>query len=79
METTLCPSSCINDHISGKSQVLSSLIVFNKLRETTLCRAVARLENETRQVSSAEGASRWGIWEHAPQKILKSRGSEMLL
>ena len=36
METTLCPSSCINDHISGKSQVLSSLIVFNKLRETTL-------------------------------------------
>ena len=44
-----------------------------------ICRAVARLENETRQVSSAEGASRWGIWGHAPQKILKSRGSEMLL
>ena len=42
-------------------------------------RAVARLQNKTRQVSSAEGASRkGGVWGHAPQKILNSRGSEML-
>ena len=30
------------------------------------CRAVARLQNKTRQVSSAEGASRYGGWGHAP-------------
>ena len=50
-----------------------------------LLRAVARLQDKTRQVSSTEGSSRKGVQSGhaphppAPQKILKSRGSEMLL
>ena len=42
-------------------------------------RAVARFQKQTRQVSSAEGASRkGGLGACPPQKILKFRGSELL-
>ena len=42
-------------------------------------RAVARLQNKTRQILSAEGTSRRGdLGAGPPQKIFKSRGSEML-
>ena len=42
-------------------------------------RAVAKLQNKTRQVSSAKGASRSReAWGHAAPEYLKSRGSEML-
>ena len=67
---------------------LSLLVSLQKLiRDTCLkillytkskIRAVARLQNKTRQVLSAEGASHLGGLGHASQKILKPKGSEML-
>ena len=41
--------------------------------------ALAMFENKTREVSSAEGASRYGdLGACPPQKVLKLRGSELL-